>query len=168
MLADAGVPDILADRHADHRAAKDHRLRQGAGLEQAHFVESAVIGQLVLEADGGNLALIQQGHAIVQGAIGHEHTAHQHGRASAGGGRGQVLQLGGGALHQGGFQHQILGRIADEVQLGKGDEIRAILPRARPRAKHGSGIAGEVPHRLVHLGERDLERIGHGEGLGRD
>jgi hypothetical protein len=58
VAADVGLPDVLADRHSDHGPAHDDRFGQRAGLEQPHLVERAVVGQLVLEARRGDLALI--------------------------------------------------------------------------------------------------------------
>ena len=45
----ARIPDVLTDRDADLYAVKlEHRGRAVAGIEDALFVEHAIIGQLAL------------------------------------------------------------------------------------------------------------------------
>jgi hypothetical protein len=159
-ICTARLPDVLADRHADHGSAKDDRLGKRAGLEQPHLVERAVIGQLVLEADRGHLALVEQRDAVVQRAVLDEHRTHQHRRAAVRRRRRQRIELGRRALDESGLEDQVLGRIADQLQLGKDDEVGAL--RLLTRGEHRGGVAGDVADRLVELGEGDLERIGHG------
>jgi hypothetical protein len=46
-LTNLVVPDVLADRHPDPYTAELDRPRQRTGLENAFFVENAVIRQIV-------------------------------------------------------------------------------------------------------------------------
>ena len=69
--------------------------------------------------------------------------------------------LGGGALDQRGLQHQVLGRIADQLHLGKDDQI-AGPGLLRAPSSIAVGIAGEVADLLVELGKGDGELVGHG------
>ena len=165
MAADIGVPDILADRQADHHPPEHHRFGQRAGLEQPHLVEGAVVGQLVLEADRRDLALVEQGHPVVEVAVDHEDRADQHRRPAIGRNAGHALQLLGSALDQRGFQHQILGRIADQLHFREDDQVGPGGPGPLARGEHRPGIAGNIADRLVQLGKRDGKRIDHGAFL---
>jgi len=60
ILGDLVLPDVLADRYAKAHAAKRDRARQLARREHAFLVEDAVVRQIDLVADGGDLALVQQ------------------------------------------------------------------------------------------------------------
>ena len=53
-----------------------------------------------------------------------------------------------------GLQHQVLGRIAGQLQLRAQQQVGA-LRRARRISSIACGIAVEVADALVHLGERD-------------
>src|SRR4029453_10110853 len=64
---DQREPDVLADRKADGRTAKDRRLRQRTWREHALLVEDAVVWQLVLETKLP-LAVCQQCHRVVETA----------------------------------------------------------------------------------------------------
>jgi len=123
------------------------------------------IGQFMLEPDRGHLALIQQRHPIIQRAIGHKHTAHQHRRAALRRRLRHRLQFRRRPRHKAGLEHQIFGRIADQLQFGEHDQIGPRLLGAIPRGEHPGSIAGQIAHGLVQLGERDLERIGHKAGF---
>ncbi len=57
---------------------------------------------------------------------------------------GQPVQLGRGAFDQRGLEDQILGRIADQVQFGKHDQVRACRLGAVARGEHRIGIAGKI------------------------
>ncbi len=75
------------------------------------------------------------------------------------------MQFGLGTRHQGGLQYQVFRRIADELQFREDDKVRALRSRFRPPFEHGVGIALEVAHGLVQLGERDAQACGHGGAL---
>jgi hypothetical protein len=150
---------------SDHRAAKHDRLGKRTGLEQAHFVEGAVVGQFVLEARRLDLALVEQGDPVEQRAVLDEDRADQHRRAAIGRRPGQQFQLSRGAFDQGRLEDQVLGRIADQVELREHHQVRSpasFFRRALARGEHCRGIAGKVAHGVVGLGKGDLERIGHG------
>ena len=155
MAAHVRMPDILADRQADHHPAKHHGFRKRARLEQPHFIEGAIVRQFVLEPDRRDLPLVQQGHAVVQVTVDHEDRADQHGRAAVCRGLGQRFKLSRCPLDQGRFQHQVFRRIADQLHFGENDQVRACRPRPFARGQHGGGIAGDIADGLVQLGKRD-------------
>src|SRR5690606_19571739 len=93
VTADFRLPDILADRHADHHPSKYDRLWRWAGLEQADFIKRAIVRQLTLEADRRDLAAVEQRHTIMQRPVLHEDAADQHRRAAVRSGIGQPLKL---------------------------------------------------------------------------
>ena len=62
--ADVGVPDVLADGHADRDALDGHRLGQRTGREIALFVEHIRIGQFALEEGSDDLAVLCNNCAI--------------------------------------------------------------------------------------------------------
>ena len=109
--------------------------------------------------DRGDLALVEQRDAVVQRAVLDEHRADQHRRAAIAGRLRHRLELGGGAFDQRRLENQVLGRVADQLQLGKDDQVGPL--RLGPRGEHRRRVAGDVTDRLVELGESDLQRIGH-------
>ena len=129
-------------------------------MEQTQLVEGAVVWQFMLEAHRRDLAMIEQGDPVVQRTIKHEGRAHQHRRAAARGRLCQPLELGGRPLDQRWLEHQILGRIADQVELGKDDQVA--VPRSLARGQNAGSITRDIADRLVMLGQGDLQRIGHG------
>jgi hypothetical protein len=104
-------------------------------------------------------AAIGEQHRIVELAVHLDHGADQHRRPGRCGGRNQPRGFLSGGTDQCGLQHQILGRIADQLQLGAQQQIGArgfIAHRQHRRA-----VGGEVAHALVHLGKRDGQAVGH-------
>ena len=159
MAADFGLPDILADRQAQHDALERHRLGQRAGQEIALLVEGAIVGQFHLEAHRRYFALIEQRHAVVQGPVAHENRADQHRRSAVSRRRRQRLDRDSGALDQRGLQDQVLRRIADQLHLGIDDEVDALGPL--PDSEHRRRVGGKIADFLIELSKRYDECIGH-------
>ena len=65
-----------------------------------------------------------------------------------------------GAL-EGGFQHKVFGRIADEEQLAEHDEVSARHARRTTGLERLLEIACNVAHCGVELRKRDAEFVGH-------
>ena len=160
MCGDEGEPDILANRHADLHPAKIDGRGQRSGREEPLFIERAVIGKLPLGAHRRDGTIVEQGNDIEEHTLRGNHRAHQHGRAAIGGFLRHPVKLIIGLRDQSGFQHQILGRITDQLQLGKDDQVSPLRPRAP--FQHGVGVSLEVAHGLGHLRKRDHEFVGHG------
>ena len=70
-------------------------------------------------------------------------------------------------LLEGGLQHQVLGRIAGEIELRRHHEVGAEAARLRPRLSQPVAVAGDVADDEGNLRERDDETVGGG-GHGRD
>jgi hypothetical protein len=168
VAAHVGEPDVLADRHADHDPAKYDRLGERTRLEQANFVESAVVGQLALEPGRLDPAFVEQRDAVIQRAVLDEDRADQHRRTAVAGGPRELLQLGRRAFDQRGLEDQVLGRIADQVELGKDDQVGPGRRGARSRRQHRRGVGGKVANDLVGLGEGDLQGVRHNRDLEMD
>ncbi len=171
-LACVPAPNILADGHAERHAAKRDRLRQRACGEHALFVEHAVIRQIVFVPHRLDAAAIEQRDSIVDRRALAPGQTHEHGRTA-------VLRLArerlarlARRLLQRGLEHEILGRIAGEEELGEGDEVSALFRRARAgRARHAE-IAFDIAQNRVELRESELEpvfdRLGHDRNLVRN
>ena len=67
------------------------------------------------------------------------------------------------------LEHQILGRIAGDEQLGKSDDVGVVFGGVRPRGAGALEIAGDVAHDRVELRDGNGKTIGgalvHGDGL---
>ncbi len=159
-LGHGGKPDVLADRQAQSQPAKDHRLGQRSGGEDALFVEDAVIGQFVLGADGLDLTVRQQIDRVMDHAVGTHRRRHQQGGAAIGGIGFQAVDRAFDRRQQARPQHQVLRRIADQHQFGKGDQRRAVRRRGRPRGADQRGIAFDIADGRVDLRQRQAEMIG--------
>ena len=81
------------------------------------------------------------------------------GRAAIRRRRRQPIQLARGTIDQRGLEHQIFGRISDQLQFGIDDQIG--MGMARAQRDHGVGIGDEIAHILRHLGEDDGQTVGH-------
>ena len=79
------APDVLADRNAEARAAKDDRPRRRAGREHPLLVEHAIIGQVDLEPHRLDPSAIEQRHGVVELTVLDPGQADQYGRAAVGG-----------------------------------------------------------------------------------
>ena len=162
-----GTPDVLADRNADAHAAKHDRPRRRARREHALLVEDAVIGQIDLEPHRLDPPAIEQRHGVIELAVLDPGQADQRRRPAVGGVARELLAGRPAGLLERRLQHQILGRIAGEIELRRhhdvGPEGRGLLARfAQPVA-----VARDVADDRRDLGERDDEAVGRG-GHGRD
>ena len=170
-----GHPEILADLHAQHEVgefpageeqlgAEGHRLaaehdfqgfRRGGG-KVALFVELAVVGHVHLGYHAENLAIVQDGRAVIKGLL------HGHGQSY---GHQQLLAPGGvqhsckgsfGAAKQRGLQKEVAAGVGGEPQLGQHQKLDAPGSSLLHQLDGGGGIFGAVGH--LHL------RGGHGNG----
>ena len=155
-------PHVLTDRHADAHAGEGERPGIGPGAEDALLVEDAVIGQIDLEAHGGDAPAVEQRGGVVERAILDPRQADQHAWAAIGGLARKALAGGAAGLLEGRLEHQILGRIAGEIEFGRHDEIGAEGRRLRPRRAQALQIALDVADDRGNLRERDDQAVGGG------
>ena len=106
-------------------------------------------------------AALEQRHRIVDApALGIGRRQENAWPALAGLPRQRLDHLAAG-LHEGRLEHQILGRVAGDIELGKEDEVgaagRGIVAR-RPR-RGEIGLHGA--HGRIELRERDGQTVGH-------
>ena len=160
-LGDLVGPDVLADRHADLDAAKQDRSRQRAGVEHALLVEDAVVRQIDLEAHRRDPSAVEQRHRVVDLAGVGPHAADEHGGAGPEIGR-ELLDRGAAGGGERRLAHQILGRIAADVQLRQHEQIGALPRRVGTRANELFDVAGEIAENGIELGKRDLQGVGGG------
>ena len=159
MFADGREPDILTDWQTDFAALEHDRLGHRAGREQPLFIKCAVIGQFDLVADILDMSALEQRNAIIELVIFAKHRPDQHRRPRSCGSSSQPVQLRLSALPQRWLQHQILRRIADQLQFGEHDQIAV---RSRPvGCNHRIGIAAQIAHALGQLRHGDDKLVRH-------
>ena len=161
-----GTPDVLADRHADAHAAKDDRPRRRAGGEDALLVEHAVIGQVDLEPHRLDPPAVEERHGVVELAVLDPGQADQHRRPAVGGVARQLLASRAAGLLERGLQHQILGRIAGEIELRRQHDVGAEGGGLLARFAQAVAIARDVADDRGDLGERNDEAVADGSGHG--
>ncbi len=161
-----GAPDVFADRHADAHAAKHDRPRRGTRLEHPLFVEHAVIGQIDLEAHRLDPPAVEQRRGVVQRAVLDPRQSDEHGRPAVGGLAREALAGGAAGLLERRLEHQILGRISGEIELGRHHQIRAEARGLGARPAQTLEVALDVADDRRDLREGDDEAIG-GSGHGR-
>ena len=132
-------PGILADRQAEPHAAEVDRAGHRSRREHALLVEHAVVRQVDLETDGLDAAAGEQRIGIVELAVLDPGRADEHRRAAVAGLARQTLDGGAASGLERRLEHQILGRVAGDEQLGKSDDVGAVfgggLPARRGRAR---------------------------------
>ena len=156
------APDVLADRNAEARAAKDDRPRRRAGREHPLLVEHAIIGQVDLEPHRLDPPAVEQRHGVIELAVLDPGQADQRRRAAVGGVTCKLLAGRPAGLLKGGLQHQILGRIAREVEFGRHHDVGAERGGLRARLAQPVAIAGNVADDRGDLRQRDCEAVGDG------
>src|SRR3954469_21140158 len=160
----ARLPDVLADRQADRHAVQLDQRGLRARLEVARLVEDAVVGQEHLAVDRLDAALGEYRTRVVYvlTALGEADEGHQ---VAVLGLARELLERGARAVHEVRLQEEVLGRVAGQGQLGEHDELRALVARAADPLLDLPGVALDVAHGGVDLGERDPQRLGaHGHG----
>ncbi len=163
MGADDVLPDVLADRHADLHALELDRLGQRTRREDALLVERAVVRQLALERPAEHPAAVGEDHRVISEAALRHRSADQDRRPRLGRRGNELVGAFMRAADKLGLQHQVLGRIADQLQFRAEQQVGTLRPA--PHLEHRRGIAFEVADPLVHLGERNAEAIGHAGDL---
>ncbi len=160
-LHDVGRPDVLADRHADAHALDHQRPRHRARREDALVVEHAVVRQVDLVALADDLAFVEADDGVVELAVLAPRRGDEQRRSAVLGVGAQFLDRLVAALHERGFQHQVLGEVSREDQLGRQHHVGALLRRLGARRPHLDEIARDVADLGIELGERDFERLRH-------
>ena len=159
-----GTPDVLADRNADAHAAKDDRSRRRSGGEDALLVEDAVIGQIDLEPHRLDPPAIEERRGVIELAVLDPGQADQGRRPAVGGVAREFLAGRPAGLLESGLQHQILGRIAREIEFGRKQDVGAKGGGFFPRFAQAVAIARDVADDRGDLGERDDEAVADESG----
>ena len=154
-----GAPDVLADRNADPRAAEDDWPRRRPRREHALLVEDAIIGQVDLEPHRLDPPPIEERHRVVKLAVLDPGQADQGRRPAVGGVARQLLAGGAAGLLKRGLQHQILGRIAGEIELRRHHDVGLEGGGLLARFAQAIAIAGDVADDRGDLRERDDEAV---------
>ena len=158
-------PDVLADRKAEADAAEIHRPGQRPGRENALLVEDAVIRQVDLEAHRDRAA-VEQRIGVVELALLPPGQPDEHAGPAIGRLAGEALERGAAGILEGRLQHEVLGRIAGEEQLGEHHDVGAEPGRLRAGLASLLLVAGHVADDGVELSESDLENVlSHGTGI---
>ena len=156
MRADDLLPDVLADRHADLHALELDRLGHRPRREDALLVERAVIGKLALQCSADHPSAVREDQRIVGRAALADDRADEDCRARLDRRCDQLVGAFVRSADELGLQDQILGRIADQLELRAQQQVGTRRPP--PHLEHRRGIALEVADALVHLREGDLQR----------
>jgi len=124
------------------------------------LVEHAVVGQQLLAAAGDHGAVADHQRRVVQRAVGVFGQAHDQRDAVHLG--QQPFDAGGDRLRQCGAQQQVIRRIADQGQLGAGDQVGLqLVTRPSRSADDLVDVAVDIADPEIDLGQRELERLGH-------
>ena len=153
-------PHVLADRQPDARVAElDHR-RPGTGLEVALLVGHAVVPEPHLAVVRAHRAVGDDRDRVehVLGALGvaDDRDDPLHGLRDP---RQRLLRRAQEVL----LEQQVLRRVAGQHQLREHDQLGALVASALDVLGDLGGVALEVAHARVELGEREAQR---GETLG--
>ena len=105
-------PHVLADQNAQFDPAKFDSSRARPRFEDAHFIENAIVGQFVLEAEGGDLATVDQQRRVIQGLVQVPGRAQQNGRAAVAGFLGKGVDGFFNMLLESLFQDQVFRRVS--------------------------------------------------------
>ncbi len=120
------APDVLADADADLHAADDVQLER-VGLvarrEVAGLVEHRVVGQQALAVGAEHPAVGADRRGVEQVEVGVDEA--DDGRAAAGVRRPAAARAASVSATNAGLEHEILGRVAGDRQLGEGDDVAA-------------------------------------------
>ncbi len=160
VCRDRVEPDVFADREAQAGVPELHRLRQRPGLEDALLIEDAIVRQLVFEAQF-RASVRDQCNSVVQTSPFFPRKRHHD--AGDAGGRAFALQFAErvrDGLEQRGTQHEILGRVPDQNELGKDDKVGALSGRLITRAPHERRVSAHISYGGVDLRERNRQRHG--------
>ena len=156
-----GEPPILTDEQAETETAEVHRHGDGAGGEDALFVEHTVVGELVLFAFGDDFAIVEDEGGVVQSGAVAPGGADDDAGAAVSGVFGEVL---GGCFaggDEGGFEDEVLGRVAGDGEFGGDEEVRAHGGGLRTRGADEGEVFVDGADVAVELGDGDAEG-GHG------
>ena len=144
-----GAVEEVAVRQADLLAAQgEGDLRSGAGGEPAPLVELAVVGQMGLGHQAQDLALVEDGGAVVELAV----PGVPDGQADGG---DHVQVLGGlqdgpepflSTPEQGGLEEKVPAGVAGEAQLGEGEDLHPLLGGLPHEGEDLFGVITAVGH----------------------
>ena len=158
----AGVPDVLADRQADQRAVDLDQRRLRARLEVAALVEDPVVGQIALAVDRPHLAAGENGERVVGRGRGRvdqgvevararrraapRAPGSRPGRRSPSTSAATASSASRDRVQEVPAQHEVLGRVAGEAELGEQHELRAARPgRCRSTPRSGATLPSMSP-----------------------
>ena len=150
-----GAPDVLADVHADPRAAfppadnVDGRLI--AGTEVTLLVEDAVVGQVHLAVDADHRAVVGDGGRVVDVLVGVDEADDRGDSARRLDDTVEGGEVGSEELL---LEEQVFRGIAGRGELGESDEIGADRLRLLDGLDGLGGVAVEVADGGIDLGER--------------
>ena len=118
--------------------------------EVAPLVEDAVVRQVLLVIDAGDLAFVEDGGGVVEVVIGVDE--------ADGGGNAvdlgcDVLQRLEVVIDETGAHEQVFRRVAGERELGEGDDVGALVAGLGDVVEDLVGVTFEVADSGVDLGE---------------
>ena len=153
-----GLPRVFADLNADFGAEGVKGERFATSVENALFVEDAIVRQKHFAVDADDLAFMKNnGGVIAAGAVGERRA--DHGKNLSRQFVRQPLDLFVAVLNELRAQNEIFRRIAAERQFRKNNQLRAVSGRAFGGGDDAVRIFLERPDGRVHLNERCLQSV---------
>jgi hypothetical protein len=156
------LPRVLADGDAEVGSGHSESAAPIAGDEVTSFVEHPVVGEPVLVIPGLHPAIAEQARGIVEPAFASVHEAGQDGAVSRRP-SGQLLQRLQIVVYERLSEHQILGRVSSDGELGEADEVGSGRSRVSSPRGHLLDVAGEVAEHTIDLAEGNP----HGSSVAR-
>ena len=135
-------------------AAEADRTGQRPDLEDAEFVEDAVVGELDLVAERLHLAVVEKRHGIVDLAVLRPRRADDDARSAVGRILGEGLDRRAAGVLEGRLEHEVLGRVAGDEQLGEDKQVGAVGRGLGPRGPRLLQVALDVADDRVRAGRR--------------
>ena len=136
------------------------RARGRSAREHALFVEHAVIRQIDLEPDRSDAAFVEKRAGIIKLAVVDPGRADQHRRPAVGGFAREFFDRRPARRLERRLQHQVFRRITGDEQFRQHDQVGAVGPRASAGGAHFRGIARDVAHGRIQLGQCDRKLVG--------
>ena len=146
----ARLPDVLADRRPDQRAAEPQQQQLASGREVAVLVEDAVVRQVALAVEALHLAVGADGAGVEEIAV---EPGRADERRQPGARLRDLAQRLLGCADEARAEQQVLGRVPGDGELGEEDELRACRARVGQTGENALAVAVQVADDSVDLGE---------------
>ena len=157
----ARLPQVFADKQPQLMATEGHHAAIRARSEIALLVKYAVVGQVLLEVAGDQLALLIEGSGVIERRPFTPGMPHQNGAAALPGRDASQRSI--DTDHQVAAQQQVFRRIAGQGELGAHQQVGALLLGLSGRSQHLVTVIFDGAYRQIQLGKHQREGFCHGD-----